>query len=147
MLQRSHILKPLALFFATGIWLFLLFALGSFRASDWPSHAVYPYPQTQNVCGPVGALVAYWCYLAIGQGVFPLLFFSGVCLAMAFYHTRLSDPWLRAAGLVMLSIAFAAFVHNFKPGSSSGFPEGSGGVIGIAAAAFLQTISIRSGQA
>jgi S-DNA-T family DNA segregation ATPase FtsK/SpoIIIE len=139
MLQRSHILKPLALFFATGTWLFLLCALGSFRATDWPSHAVYPYPPTQNVCGPVGAFVAYWCYLAIGQGVFPLLFFSGVCLAMAFYHTRLSDPWLRAAGLVMLSIAFAAFVHNFKPGSSSGFPEGSGGVIGIGTAAFLQT--------
>ncbi|MGD0462475.1 MAG: DNA translocase FtsK [Tepidisphaeraceae bacterium] len=138
MLQRLHIVKPLALFFATGMWLFLLFALGSFRATDWPSHAVYPYPQTQNVCGPVGALVAYWCYLAIGQGVFPLLFFSGVCLAMACYHTRLSDPWLRAAGLVMLSIAFAAFVHNFKPGSSSGFPEGSGGVIGIGTAAFLQ---------
>jgi S-DNA-T family DNA segregation ATPase FtsK/SpoIIIE len=138
MLQRSHIIKPLGLFFATAIWVFLLCALGSFHATDWPSHAVYPYPPTQNVCGPVGAFVAYWCYLAIGQGVFPLLFFSGVCLAMAFYHTRLSDPWLRVAGLVMLSIAFAAFVNHFRPGSSSGFPEGSGGVIGIGTAAFLQ---------
>jgi DNA segregation ATPase FtsK/SpoIIIE, S-DNA-T family len=139
MLQRSHILKPLALFFATAVWVFLICALGSFHATDWPSHAVYPYAATQNVCGPVGAFVAYWSYLAIGQGVFPLLFFSGVCLAMAFYHTRLSDPWLRAMGLLMLSIAFAAFVNHFKPGSSSGFPEGSGGVIGIGTAAFLQS--------
>lgn len=138
MLQRSHILKPLALFFAAGVWLFLLFALGSFHPTDWPSHAVYPYPSIQNVCGPVGAFVAYWSYLAIGQGVFPLLFFSGVCLAMAFYHTRLSDPWLRVAGLALLSVAFAAFVHHFRPGSSSGLPEGSGGVIGIGTAAFLQ---------
>jgi DNA segregation ATPase FtsK/SpoIIIE, S-DNA-T family len=138
MLQRSHILKPLALFVAVGVWLFLLFALGSFHATDWPSHAVYPYPAIQNVCGPVGALVAYWSYLVIGQGVFPLLFFSGVCLAMAFYHTRLTDPWLRVVGLALLSIAFAAFVHHFMPGSSSGLPEGSGGVIGIATAAFLQ---------
>ncbi len=138
MLQRSHILKPLALFFAAGVWLFLLFALGSFHPTDWPSHAVYPYPSIQNVCGPVGAFVAYWSYLAIGQGVFPLLFFSGVCLAMAFYHTRLSDPWLRVVGLALLSVAFAAFVHHFRPGSSSGLPEGAGGVIGIATAAFLQ---------
>jgi S-DNA-T family DNA segregation ATPase FtsK/SpoIIIE len=138
MLQRSHIIRPLALFFATGIWFFLLFALGSFHPTDWPSHAVFPYPSTQNVCGPVGAFTAYWSYLAIGQGVFPLLFFSGVCLAMAFYHSHLSDPWLRAAGLVMLSIAFAAFVHEFKPGSASGFPEGYGGVIGIGTASFLE---------
>ncbi len=87
----------------------------------------------------MGAFIAYWSYLAIGQGVFPLLFFSGVCLAMTFYHTRLSDPWLRAMGLVMLSIAFAAFVNHFKPGSTSGFPEGSGGVIGISTSAFLQS--------
>jgi S-DNA-T family DNA segregation ATPase FtsK/SpoIIIE len=133
-----HIVRPLVLFLASSAWLFLLFCLGSFHANDWPSHAVYPYPPIQNVCGPVGAFVAYWCYLAIGQGVFPMLFFGGVCLALAIYHAKLTDPWLRVAGLLMLSIAFAALVHHFMPGSSSGFPEGRGGVIGIGTAAFLQ---------
>src|ERR1700681_3143404 len=110
MVQRLHILRPLGLFVAAAGWLFLLFSLGSFHPTDWPSHAVYPYPPIQNVCGPVGAFLAYWCFVAIGQGVFPMLFFGGVCLALAFYHAKLTDPWLRMAGLVMLSIVFAAIV-------------------------------------
>jgi DNA segregation ATPase FtsK/SpoIIIE, S-DNA-T family len=139
MLQRSHIVRPLILFVTTAAWIFLFCAVGSFHPTDWPSHAVYPYPPTQNICGPVGAFIAYWSFLAIGQGVFPLIFFSGVCLALTFYHAKLSDPWLRILGLAMLSTAFAALVHHFMPGSSSGFPEGHGGVIGICTAAFLQT--------
>ncbi|MGA2441151.1 MAG: DNA translocase FtsK [Tepidisphaeraceae bacterium] len=138
MLQRSHIVRPLILFIVTAGWLFLFFAVGSFHPTDWPSHAVYPYPAIQNVCGPAGAFVAYWCFLAIGQGIFPLIFFSGVCLALAFYHAKLSDPWLRVLGLAMVSGAFAALVHHFMPGSASGFPEGHGGVIGIFTSAFLQ---------
>jgi DNA segregation ATPase FtsK/SpoIIIE, S-DNA-T family len=139
MVQRSHIIRPLILFVTTAVWIFIFCAVGSFHPTDWPSHAVYPYPATQNLCGPVGAFIAYWCFLAIGQGVFPLIFFSGVCLALTFYHAKLSDPWLRVLGLAMLSTAFAALVHHFIPGSASGFPEGHGGVIGIATAAFLQT--------
>jgi DNA segregation ATPase FtsK/SpoIIIE, S-DNA-T family len=138
MLQRSHIVRPLILFVTTAAWIFLFCAVGSFHPTDWPSHAVYPYPPIQNICGPVGAFIAYWCFLAIGQGVFPLIFFSGVCLALTFYHAKLSDPWLRILGLAMLSTAFAALVHHFMPGSASGFPEGHGGVIGISTAAFLQ---------
>jgi S-DNA-T family DNA segregation ATPase FtsK/SpoIIIE len=138
MLQRSNLLRPMMLFLGCAAWVFMLFALGSFHPTDWPSHAVYPYPPIQNVCGSVGAFAAYWCFLAIGQGVFPLLFFSGVCLALLVYQSKLTDIWFRIAGLLILSVSFAAFVHHFKPGSNSGFPEGHGGVIGIAAAAFLQ---------
>ena len=128
----------MALFTGCAIWLFFLFALGSFHSTDWPSHSVYPYPPIQNLCGSVGSFVAYWCFLAIGQGVFPMLFFTGVCLALLIYQTHLTDIWLRIAGLLILSVAFAAVVHHFKPGSNSGFPEGHGGVIGIAAASYLQ---------
>jgi S-DNA-T family DNA segregation ATPase FtsK/SpoIIIE len=138
MLERSNIVRPIVLFISCAAWLFFFFALGSFHPTDWPSHAIYPYPPIQNVCGPAGAFMAYWSFLAIGQGVFPLLFFSGVCLALLAYHARLSDAWLRVAGLALLSVAFAAFVHHFKPGSTAGFPEGQGGVIGIGAATFLQ---------
>lgn len=138
MIQRSNIVRPIGLFLGCALWLFLLFSLGSFHPTDWPSHSVYPYPPIQNVCGSVGALVAYYCFLAVGQGVFPVLFFTGVCLALLVYQGRLSDVWLRVAGLLILSIAFAATVHHFRPGSRSGFPEGQGGVIGIGTAAFLE---------
>jgi S-DNA-T family DNA segregation ATPase FtsK/SpoIIIE len=139
MIQRSNILRPMWLFLGCALWMFLLFSLGSFHPTDWPSHSVFPYPPTANVCGSVGAFVAYYCFLAIGQGVFPMLFFSGVCLALLIYQDRLTDVWLRATGLVLLCVAFAAVVHHFKPGGSTGFPEGHGGIVGIGTAAFLQS--------
>src|SRR5579863_975267 len=80
MIERSNIIRPIGLFLGCGFWLFMLLSLGSFHASDWPSHAVYPYGMIRNVCGSVGSFIAYYSFLAIGQGVFPILFFSGVCL-------------------------------------------------------------------
>ncbi|HSV14371.1 MAG TPA: DNA translocase FtsK 4TM domain-containing protein, partial [Tepidisphaeraceae bacterium] len=137
-MERSNLTRWIYVCLAIGSWAFLLLALGSFHPTDWPSHAVHPYPPIQNMCGPVGAFIAYYLFLIIGQGAFPMLFFSGVCVVLFVAHNRVSDPWMRAIGLLLLSIAFAAAVHHFKPGSENGFPEGQGGVLGIGAASFLQ---------
>src|SRR5919107_4555625 len=136
--MERNVLRTTALFFGVGVWAFLLLALGSFHPTDWPSHQVYPYQPVQNLCGSAGSFVAYYLFLAIGQGVFPVLFFSGVCLALYLFNSRVSDMWLRVVGLLLLSTAFAATVHNFKPGSTTSFPEGHGGIIGIGTSAFLQ---------
>src|SRR4051812_40918812 len=116
-MQRSNLLRNVLLFAGAGLWLFLLLSLASFHASDWPSHAVFPYPATRNLCGSAGAFIAYWFFFAIGQGVFPLLFFTGVCLVLLSFQGRIGDLWMRAIGLVLLSIAFATAVHHFTPGS------------------------------
>jgi S-DNA-T family DNA segregation ATPase FtsK/SpoIIIE len=137
-MQRSNVLRNVLLFAGGGLWLFLLLSLASFHATDWPSHAVFPHPATRNLCGTVGAYIAYWFFFAIGQGVFPLLFFTGVCLALLMMQSRISDLWMRTIGLMLMSIAFAAAVHHFTPGSSTGFPEGQGGIVGIGTASFLQ---------
>ncbi|MDB5322848.1 MAG: ftsK [Phycisphaerales bacterium] len=121
-----------------GAWLFLLLSLGSFHATDWPSHAVYPYPPMQNVMGGPGAFVAYYMYMTLGQGIFPVLFFSGVCVALTMYGNRVTDLWLRAIGLTLLAVAFAAVVHMVKPGTRAGLPEGNGGILGIGASSFLR---------
>jgi len=121
-----------------GVWLFFLLALGSFQPTDWPSHAVYPYGPVKNVCGAAGSFTAYHLYTILGQGVIPLLFFSGVCIALFAYGNRVSDLWLRLIGLSLLAVAFAAVVHLIRPGSSSGLPEGNGGILGIGAAEFLR---------
>ncbi len=137
-MERSNLPRTLGLLSGIGLWTFLLLALGSFSSSDWPSHQVYPYPAIQNLCGAVGAYIAYWSYLAIGQGVFPILFFTGVCIALYLFRGRVGDLWLRAIGLLLLSIAFSALIHNFRPGTPDSFPEGQGGIIGIGTSAFLQ---------
>src|SRR5580704_19279182 len=118
--MRQSLPRNITLFLLCGLWIFLLLALGSFHVTDWPSHAVEPNPPTRNLCGNVGAAVAYYSFLAVGQGVFPILFFTGICLAMFVVHCEVSDLWMRAIGLVLLATAFAATVHHFKPGVYEG---------------------------
>ena len=137
-MQRTNVFRNFAVVAGAGVWVFLLLALGSFSPTDWPSHAVYPHPGTKNLCGAVGAFVAYYSFLAIGQGVFPVLFFSGVAVAMWLFRHRVGDVWLRIVGLTLLTIAFSAAVHHLRPGSVGGFPEGHGGILGISASSFLQ---------
>jgi S-DNA-T family DNA segregation ATPase FtsK/SpoIIIE len=137
-MQRTNVIRNTFLFLAVASWIFLLLCLGSFHPTDWPSHTVFPWPATQNLCGSAGAFVAYYCFLAIGQGVFPVLFFSGVLLSLVLMKNRVSDVWIRVIGLVLLSTAFAAAVHQLKPGSHASFPEGYGGLVGITASSFLQ---------
>src|SRR3712207_2845046 len=126
-MERSNLTRNVLLFAGCSLWVFLLLSLASFHPTDWPSHAVYPYPKTGNLCGSAGAFVAYYLYLLVGQGVFPVLFFSGVCLLLMMFGNPISDLWMRAIGLILLSVAFAAAVYHFRPGTPTGLPEGQGG--------------------
>ncbi len=119
-------------------WIFVLLSLGSFHVTDWPSHAVYPYQAVQNLCGNPGAFVAYWTFYVLGQGIFPILFFSGICITLSLFNNRVSDVWLRTIGIALLSVAFASAVHLIRPGSRDALPEGTGGLIGISASGFLR---------
>jgi S-DNA-T family DNA segregation ATPase FtsK/SpoIIIE len=137
-MERSNVLRNAWLFAAGSAWIFLLLALASFHPTDWPSHQVYPYPPVRNLCGSAGAFTAYYLFLAVGQGVFPILFFTGICLVLQLFRSTVTDLWMRSVGLLLLTVAFAAAVHHFKPGSWESFPEGSGGVVGISASHFLK---------
>ena len=67
-----------------GLWVFGVVALASFDSADWPSHmvAVHNLP-TRNLCGPVGALIAYWSYYLIGVGSWIALAGLGGYLVLA----------------------------------------------------------------
>ena len=67
-MDRNNLPRSVALFLLSAMWLFLLLALGSFHATDWPSHAVEPNPPTQNLCSNAGAVIAYYSFLVTGQG-------------------------------------------------------------------------------
>src|SRR4051812_39942449 len=111
-MERSNLLRRTMLFLSAGTWIFFMLALASFHTTDWPSHQVYPYPPIQNLCGSAGAWLAYFAFLVLGQGVFPVLFFTGVCCALTLCNNRVGDWWLRTIGLTVLSVAFAAGVHH-----------------------------------
>jgi S-DNA-T family DNA segregation ATPase FtsK/SpoIIIE len=137
-MQRTHLIRYIVLSVTAAAWIFLLLACGSFAASDWPSHSEAIYGPIHNLCGPVGAFIAYYCFVAIGQGVYPILLFTSICLVLTFMRSQVGDLWLRAIGMLLLSTAFAAAVHQISPGSPNGFPEGNGGLLGIATGNYLQ---------
>jgi S-DNA-T family DNA segregation ATPase FtsK/SpoIIIE len=137
-MERTTSTRSILLFLAAGGWAFLLVSLGSFHYDDWPSHTVYPYPPIQNLCGSVGAFISYYTFLAVGQGAFPAMFFSGVCVVLMMCGSKVGDLWMRSVGLILLTVAFAAVCHHFKPGSYDAFPEGRGGIVGISSATVLQ---------
>src|SRR3954453_19113020 len=103
-MDHPSLIRRVCFVLLSGAWLFLLLSLGSFHANDWPSHAVFPYPPIQNVMGAPGAFVAYYMYLTMGQGIFPVLFFTGVCVALYTYGGRISDLWLRTIALLPLPL-------------------------------------------
>ena len=138
-MDRQNLQRRLWLFLGIAAWIFLLLAVASFNSDDWPSHRAYPYGPVSNLCGPVGSFLAYHLLCAIGPGIFPTLFFTGICLALFLFRSNVSDLWLRAIGLLILSVAFAALVHLIRPGSPDSFPEGYGGVLGIASSTFLRS--------
>ena len=65
-MERTNLLRNVWLFVAGSAWVFLLLSLASFSATDWPSHAVQPYPPIKNLCGSAGAFVAYYLFLFAG---------------------------------------------------------------------------------
>src|SRR5437764_9383400 len=136
--QRETWRRILFVVFAC-VWVFVLLALGSFHPTDWPSHAVYPYQAVQNLCGNPGAFVAYWTFYTLGQGIFPILFFSGICITLYLFGNRVSDVWLRTIGIALLSVAFASAVHLIRPGSNDALPAATAGLIGISASGCLKS--------
>jgi S-DNA-T family DNA segregation ATPase FtsK/SpoIIIE len=137
-MDRTHLWRRVWIFAAAGAWLFLLFSIGSFHPTDWPSPAVRPYPPVANLCGPAGSWLAYGLFFVIGHGTFPILFFTGVWLVLFAAGIKVTDPWMRGVGLFLLATAFAAMVHHVKPGTDTSLPEGQGGVLGIGADAYLR---------
>jgi DNA segregation ATPase FtsK/SpoIIIE, S-DNA-T family len=136
--QRPHLVRWSLTLSAIAAWAFTSVSLLSFSATDWPSHAVYPWGPTHNLCGPAGAWIAYHAYTFVGSGAIAVLFFGAIFLGMKIWGQKLGDIWLRAVGLVLVAASIGAITHLFSP-SSGGMPEGSGGIVGIATSAFLRS--------
>lgn len=144
--QRPHLVRWSLTVVAIAIWIFAGLSLLTFHATDWPSHAVYPWGQTQNLCGAVGAFFAYHAFNLFGSGAFALLFFGGLFLGMKIWGQTLGDFWLRAVGLVLVAVAMGAITHLLAP-STGGMPEGSGGVLGIGTSSYLASHFNNTGTA
>lgn len=102
---------------AACVWLFLFLSLASFNSADAPSHvvAVHNSPAA-NLCGPVGALIAYWSYHVIGLGTWMILLSLAAYLFIAVSGREVNQPLVRAIGLLIMAAAFSGLHGLILPG-------------------------------
>ena len=136
--RESH--RKAAICLGIGLLLLLLCSCASFNIGDWPSIFVYPHNDpSANWCGSIGAFCAYYLLYYLGPGVF-LVLISAICFLVTHLARRpIVQPILRATGLVLLTVAASSSFYLLWPYGFYSFPMGSGGVLGIATAAFLRS--------
>ena len=132
----------------------LLCSILSFDMGDAPSEYVWPHHQpVRNLCGQAGAMAAYYMLYYFGPGVFVGLFGVVVALFSHLAGKPMTQPVLRAVGLILVTAAVSTSWYLLWPDSSNGsplyravfgriyaggdFPWGNGGVLGVAAGTFL----------
>ena len=107
--------------------LFLAVALLSFNAADPPSHivAVHNSP-VSNLCGIVGAWIAFWTYHVLGFGVWIMLFSIGTWVTLVFRGREVEHPAVRALGVLIMALAVSCFHQLLFPavGSLAGAKAG-----------------------
>jgi len=133
-------IKTALLCIGVGACLIILCSCLSFDIGDWPSRFVSPNNNPPaNWCGTVGAFCAYYLLYYIGPGVFAVLV-TLICLLVARLARRqIGQPILRMVGLGLITVAVSMSFQCLWPYKFFGFPMGSGGVLGIAAAQFMRT--------
>ncbi|MBN1804730.1 MAG: DNA translocase FtsK 4TM domain-containing protein [Sedimentisphaerales bacterium] len=121
-----------------GICLIVLCSCISFDIGDWPSKFVFPNnTPPANWCGTVGAFCAYYLLYYIGPGTFVILISIASLLIAKLSKKQISQPILRIIGLGLTTAAASMTFQCLWPYKFFGFPTGSGGVLGIAAARFM----------
>ncbi len=112
----------------------------SFNIGDWPSKFVYPNNKPPaNWCGHAGALFAYYLLYYIGPGIFIVLIAALYFAIAEVADVEIDQPVLRGVGLVLVTTAASTTFYCFTQHGIYGFPTGSGGVLGVAAAEFLRS--------
>jgi S-DNA-T family DNA segregation ATPase FtsK/SpoIIIE len=112
-------------------WAFIALSVASFDAGDPPSHVQSPQNATiQNLCGPVGALLAYHFLKLVGLGAWLLVGFSGLALLLPMFGRVVTHMLVRAMGVAIIALSLSGIFALFAPnlGPLDGL---SGGTIGV----------------
>jgi S-DNA-T family DNA segregation ATPase FtsK/SpoIIIE len=130
-LDRSRLnldILALCLFF---LLVFVALSLLSYSPADPPSTLMWPQNEpVHNLCGAVGATVAYHALASYGAAVYVGLL-GLVCLnVLLFARHQVSDPILRVLGWFLLINGGAAAAEKYAPRGFSGDVLGSGGYVG-----------------
>jgi S-DNA-T family DNA segregation ATPase FtsK/SpoIIIE len=113
--------------------LFLWPAMVTFDIGDWPSPNQYPHnTPAANVCGVVGAWLAYQLHHYMGDGTYPVLLFATMASVVRLVRGRVGHLWERLVGVVLLTACTSVSAHLISMPGGASLPVGHGGVIGYA---------------
>jgi S-DNA-T family DNA segregation ATPase FtsK/SpoIIIE len=113
-------------------------AMLTFHAGDWPSPHQYPHNSpAANLCGPVGAFVAYMLRYYLGDGAYPLLLFATLAAGMKLVRGQIGYMAERVFGLILFVACTSASAHLVASPATADLPVGHGGVIGFALGDYL----------
>jgi len=111
----------------------------SYDPADPPSTLVFPQRQAPtNICGEVGAAVAFYTRQSLGFGVWIMLMTLISWDLQLFSHNQPRRSVQTLIGILLLVISSCALLHLFAPWMSSGSTYGSGGQIGAWSGLLLQ---------
>jgi S-DNA-T family DNA segregation ATPase FtsK/SpoIIIE len=112
-------------------WLCVL----SFDTADPPSTSVWPTnTPPANLCGPTGAVFAYYLFWYLGVGAYALMVL-GTVIALAWARGYLlSDLWFRLVGVLMVCTVVSGWGTLLLAASDHWLLSGPGGVVGLVAA-------------
>ncbi len=146
MVKQTNLYKTAFGVIGLVVCMFVLCSCLSFNIADAPSQYAWPHNEpAANWCGSIGAFLAYYFMYYFGPGLFVLLIVAAAAMATVLAGARVSQPILRAAGLMMLVIAASSTwnllwpTQPIWPYTAGSFPLGNGGVLGIAVANFLMS--------
>ncbi len=126
--------------------LFCLLSLFSFSVEDWPNPDVSAsLSQIHNLCGPIGAFLAYYCFYYLGPAAI-LLVIAMIVGCVFFCRGRKPDqPVLRSIGILLLAAVFSGAAHLINPGDADSLSIGNGGILGVALGHFLLSQTAMTG--
>ncbi|MFO7907043.1 MAG: DNA translocase FtsK 4TM domain-containing protein, partial [Pirellulaceae bacterium] len=152
MTQKRNLKLDLTAIALLAVVVFLTLALLSYSPADpvmqlitpldqlfQPDTLVYPEnPKVQNVCGPLGALVANVMFTGVGVGAYYLAMSLAVLDALLLMRRHIDAPVIRAIGWAASLIGLTVAAAIVTPGFSPGPVIGSGGYLGALGAGLLE---------
>jgi len=137
MVERSHVNRIVFACFGLGICLFIFTSLFSFNIYDWPNPDVAPARPEHNLCGPVGAYLAYQNNYYLGPAGTAFLTAMAIWLILYSMQKSIEQITLRVTGVILFGSALSAGAYLINHGDGQSLSHGNGGVLGIALGHFL----------
>lgn len=134
---------------STGIvvCLFIFLSLFSFSIYDWPNPDVSSgTSQINNLCGPLGAFIAYQCKYYLGLSASFLLIAAVIILVRYCRSQPLDQPVFRAIGILLIATGISGLSYLIDRGGNDSLTLGNGGVLGVAVGHFLLSKTAMAGS-